>query len=106
MILVRFREHPETRTGFPCTAFRWTFQVSASAGLWVSLVHQHHLSGSWRDSHTRRVDLGLVPRFVMPQQEHGYYDGPHCSYAAGPFALQTGGNPFTGDCDKCWGETT
>ena len=47
---------PETRPGFPCVAFRWTFQIDAD---FVGFVHQHHIDGRWRDSHTNVTGAAL-----------------------------------------------
>jgi hypothetical protein len=103
--LLTFWEEPEDRVGFPCKAFRWTLQVSREDGLWICFVNQHQFSdGKWYDSHTLRVDFGLVWDFVKPKQDHIYYDGPHCHYAVGPFVFNTGDlPPLWENCEKCYG---
>lgn len=36
--------------------------------------------------------------------DHVYYDGPHCMLSIGFLHLYWDGNPWTGDCKKCWGD--
>ncbi len=46
-----------------------------------------------------RTDGILNPRTWIPKQEHTYYDGPHCFYRFGPFAMYR----HWGGCEKCYG---
>lgn len=109
MILWRGREEAETRheadgTPYPCDAFRWTFQASASrGGLSAGFVHQHRFrsSGLWQDSHVHCYELALMPAWRWGRA-HLYYDGPHCSLSVGFLRVLWGG--LHGNCDICRAE--
>lgn len=93
---IPFTHEPETRPGFPCRAFRWTFRVER---WFIGFVAQHQWadSGGWEDSHTRVVGLHFHWRYWQLGPEHAYYDGPHCSFFVGPFSAQW----FSHNCDRC-----
>ncbi len=92
---VPFTTEPETRPVYPCTAFRWTFQVQGDL---IGFVHQHHLGGRWLDSHTRVNAVWFDPgQPWWPSIDHAWYDGPHCTFRIGPFVFQWH-NP---GCRKC-----
>ena len=93
---VPFTTVPETRPGFPCRAFRWSFQFGLDG---IGLIHQHHLSGVWNDSHTRVWGLFWHGAWMCGPL-HIWYDGPHCIWALGPFRVQT----FNESCRRCAGE--
>ena len=84
---------PETRgPGFPCTAFRWSFQAERWS---LAIVHQHQSGGAWYDSHTAVWSVSLAPwRWSV---DHFWYDGPHCGAHLGFVAIQWH-NP---GCRKC-----
>jgi len=43
-MLIPFSWKPEVRPGYPCVAFRWTFQINSD---FVGFVHQHYVGGVW-----------------------------------------------------------
>lgn len=95
-MIIPFKEEPETRKGWPCTAFRWTFQIEKD---FIGFIHQHHLSGEWYDSHTRVFQLWYHGKWRLGQ-DHFWYDGPHCQFAFGPFRIQW----YNDHCKECYGE--
>lgn len=102
MILFKFKEHPETRPKFPCTAFRWTIQTNwfKGGGFQIGFVHQSQSNGEWCDSHTSVYALSLH-RPASFGIEHYYYDGPHCSLSLGWLHVLWGGGIRSGWCKKC-----
>lgn len=97
-MLIPFKQIPETRKGFPCLAFRWTFQLTR---YFVGFVHQAQMEdGEWRDSHTLVYGL-LYNKKWRWGFNHFYYDGPHCFFSIGPFELQWSNE----GCKKCYNET-
>jgi hypothetical protein len=97
-VIVPFREEPETRLGYPCRAFRWTFQVTRD---FVGFLHQHELGGAWYDSHTRVNGVWFYSdRPWQVRFSHLWYDGPHCALRLGPLTIQWN-NP---GCRRCLGE--
>lgn len=104
MILFKFKETPETRSNFPCTAFRWTLQSEAwwrkrSKGVSIGLIHQHKLSGKWYSSHTDVYKVSLTPYFEVGT-EHVYYDGPHCMLDLGFIHFMWG----NWKCKRCFSD--
>lgn len=95
-ISVPFTTEPERRAGFPCTAFRWSFQLDRG---FIGFVHQHHIDGKWRDSHVSIWGVAWNGEWAWGEV-HFYYDGPHCMFRAGPLTVQW----VNLDCPKCWGE--
>lgn len=99
MILFTFKQEPETRgEHFPCSAFRWSFQI----GFWhIGFVHQYQDRGSkkWSDSGSSRYDIWLTSYFRF-RSDHVYYDGPHCSFTFGWIQFCWGNE----NCKKCMGE--
>jgi len=105
MILWRSRETLEVRkhsdgTDFPCSAFRWTFQV-AKTGFGFAHQFKSRDTGEWRTSHTSVYEICFTGQFGFGLC-HMYYDGPHCSFQVGWIMFCWGGNPFKGgSCKKC-----
>lgn len=96
-MLIPFKQIPETREGFPCLAFRWTFQLTKD---FVGFVHQaQNANGEWHDSHTVVYGLSYHGKWMWGA-DHIYYDGPHCFFAAGPFRIQW----HNDGCKKCYHE--
>lgn len=100
IILWKFKEEPETRKGFPCQAFRWTFQVNLWTLWTIGFVHQSKSNGKWHDSHTRVFEMGISSHFKLGM-DHFYYDGCHCQFSLGWLWIMWGGGFFTGMCKKC-----
>lgn len=97
-IPVPFTTEPETRSGFPCSAFRWTFQVEPD---FIGVVHQHCSDGRWLDSHTAiYCAWWRGSNWTLFGFRHLYFDGPHCTLQAGPVVFQWH-NPT---CRKCMGD--
>jgi hypothetical protein len=85
-VLIPFREDPETRPGYPCRAFRWTFQANRD---FVGFIHQYESEGEWHDSHTTVNGVWWVGRpWRLPGFVHAWYDGPHCCWHVGPISVQ------------------
>jgi hypothetical protein len=106
MILWRFKETPETREDFPCSAFRWVIETSYGPScMSIGVVHQYQYkdTGEWHSSHTTVYEVGLARKFKFGR-EHWYYDGPHCSLSLGWLRFWWGGDPRTGWCKKCMPE--
>jgi hypothetical protein len=82
MILFTFKNELETRKDYPCKAFRWTFQISFNG---IGFVHQSQdkLNNNWSDSHVDVYGIWLNFNFFKFGFDHGYYDGPHCSFTLG-----------------------
>ena len=95
-MIIPFKEEPETRLGFPCTAFRWSFQLDSD---FIGIVHQHQINGDWNDSHTRVWAVYLMKDFLWGE-EHFWYDGPHCLFSVGPIRFQW----YNPSCKSCNGE--
>jgi hypothetical protein len=95
-MIIAFKEEPETRLGFPCTAFRWSFQLDSD---FIGIVHQHQINGDWNDSHTRVWAVYLMKDFLWGE-EHFWYDGPHCLFSVGPIRFQW----YNPSCKSCNGE--
>lgn len=93
---IPFREEPETRKGFPCRAFRWTFRVERG---FLGFVHQHELEGVWYDSHNAINGVWTRDDYLWGSS-HIYWDGPHCAFNLGLITIQWH-NP---GCRRCWGE--
>jgi hypothetical protein len=96
IVPVPFTTEPETRPGFHCTAYRWTFQLGLHT---LALVHQHQIEGEWHDSHTRVWGLFWHGAWMWGPK-HFWYDGPHCIFALGPVRVQW----FQRRCTRCRGE--
>lgn len=95
-MLISFNEEPEIRPGFPCTAFRWTFQIKKD---FIGFVYQSQSNKRWHDSHTRVFGIfyhGIWDWGV----DHYWYDGPHCLCSVGPFRIQW----YNETCKECYGE--
>ncbi len=87
MILFTCKNEPETREGYPCKAFRWSFQIEPTS---IGFIHQHqHQNGEWDDSHTA-VYIAYLDRPFKLGSDHIYYDGPHCIYQLGFLRLMRG----------------
>lgn len=92
-MLIPFSWKPEMRPGFPCVAFRWTFQINSD---FVGFVHQHYIGGVWRNSHS--MINGLWYHGVSDWGvSHTWHDGPHCQLSIGPLRLQW----WNDQCKKC-----
>jgi hypothetical protein len=92
-MIIPFKESPETRKGFPCTAFRWTFQIQKD---FIGFIHQAQSSGKWHDSHT--LVNGLWYHGIWDWGfHHFWYDGPHCNFGIGPLRIQW----HNDNCEKC-----
>lgn len=81
MILWKSKEEPETREGYPCSAFRWVFEI----GKWyIGFSHQYKYksTGEWNSSHTNVYLITITDSFILGSW-HGYYDGPHCTFSLG-----------------------
>jgi len=95
-MLISFGEIKEDREGWPCRAFRWTFQAGRDR---LGFIHQHHLGGEWRDSHTLVYSIFLMEEWSWGM-DHFWWDGPHCILGLGRIRIQW----FRDGCRKCNGE--
>jgi hypothetical protein len=96
-MIIPFKEEPETRQGFPCTAFRWTFQVQKD---FIGFIHQAQSDGEWHDSHTLVNGLWYHGKWDWGFH-HFWYDGPHCQFCLGPFRFQWH-NESCKECNSGW----
>lgn len=94
-MLIPFKEIAETRKGFPCTAFRWTFRIAKN---FIGFMHQHHIDGEWYDSHTRVNGIWWHGKWDWGMH-HFWYDGPHCEFSIGPLRIQWH-NDTCKECNK------
>jgi hypothetical protein len=92
-MIIPFKEIPETRKGYPCTAFRWTFQVEKE---FIGFIHQAQSDGEWHDSHTRVFGFQKMGTWRWGI-DHFWYDGPHCVFSFGPLQFQW----WNDKCKKC-----
>ena len=92
-MLIPFKEIPETREGFPCTAFRWTFQIEKN---FIGFVHQAKIKENWHDSHIRVFSISIMKNWLWGEH-HFWYDGPHCLFSIGPIQFQW----WNDECKKC-----
>ncbi len=92
-MIIPFKETPETRKGFPCTAFRWTFQVQKD---FIGFIHQAQSDGEWDDSHTLVNGLWYHGEWDWGFH-HFWYDGPHCGFSFGPLRIQW----YNESCKQC-----
>lgn len=99
MILWSSKPDPETRPGFPCTAFRWAVEYRGDPPTF-GVVHQNQSGGEWDSSHTLFYGLAVCGPLRWGIH-HDYYDGPHCSLNIGWIKILWGGDPRTGWCYKC-----
>ena len=96
-MLIPFKEIPETRKGFPCIAFRWTFQISKS---FIGFMHQAQSEdGEWLDSHVMINGVWYHGTWMWGI-DHTWYDGPHCTLMIGPLRIQW----YNETCKECHGE--
>jgi hypothetical protein len=106
LLLWKSREVPETREGFPCSGFRWVFEIDiGKRGVSAGFVHQHKFNGDtkWYSSHTMQYVVSVTNYWTLGS-EHFWYDGPHCVHSLGPIHVCHGGGLFTGRCKKCESE--
>jgi hypothetical protein len=92
-MIIPFKEIPETRKGFPCTAFRWTFQVQKD---FIGFIHQAQSDGEWDDSHILVNGLWYHGKWDWGFH-HFWYDGPHCGFSLGPLRFQW----YNESCKQC-----
>lgn len=92
-MIIPFKEIPETRKGYPCTAFRWTFQVQKD---FIGFIHQAQSDGEWDDSHTLVNGLWYHGKWDWGFH-HFWYDGPHCGFSLGPLRIQW----YNEGCKEC-----
>ncbi len=96
-IVIPFPEELETRPGFPCRAFRWTFQIH-EYGRVFGFYHQYHLGGEWNSSHTTLYSIAFHLKWNW-SEDHFWYDGPHCMRSFGFFTICW----YRNCCKKCLG---
>jgi hypothetical protein len=97
IIPIPFTEEPETRQGFPCKAFRKVIEIRFDS---IALLHQYHIDGKWKSSHTdvRSICLMKIKNWTLGYKEdHFWYDGTHCIYTIGPIGIQWDDY----NCKKC-----
>lgn len=90
-----------------CRALRKALVVGVS---WPWLFHvewvqqwQLHDSSKWNCSHTDTYRFSIrAHSFLDFGVLHTYYDGPHCTFSAGPFVVQW--VPKGGWCEKCYND--
>jgi len=92
-MIIPFKEEPETRPNFPCTAFRWAFQIHWD---FIGFGHQHQIDGKWYGSHTMVYAIYVMKDWRLGF-EHFWYDGPHCQFCLGPFRFQW----YNANCKEC-----
>ena len=92
-MIIPFKEIPEIRKGFPCRAFRWTFQIEKD---FIGFIHQAQLEGEWHDSHTLVNGLWYHGKWDWGFT-HFWYDGPHCGFSLGPLRIQW----YNENCKEC-----
>ena len=95
-MLIPFKETPETREGFPCRAFRWSFQIEKD---FIGFVHQYNIGDEWSDSHTLVYGVWYHGKWDWGF-DHFYYDGPHCGLKVGPIRFQW----HNENCKSCHGD--
>lgn len=98
-MIIPFKEIPETRRGYPCTAFRWTFQIQKD---FIGFIHQAQLEDEWHDSHTLVNGLWYHGKWDWGF-DHFWYDGPHCGFSFGPLRIQWH-NEGCKECNIGWKE--
>lgn len=96
-IVIPFPEKAETRKGYPCRAFRWTFQI-LDYGQVIGFFHQYHLNGKWEESHTLLYSIKFHLSWSL-EEIHVWWDGPHCMKSFGFFSISW----YDGSCKKCRG---
>jgi hypothetical protein len=112
VILWKFKEHPETRSeepgntiDWPCKAFRWAIEASASLSrarnfFHIGLVRQHQWKSTneWQTGHVGNWEIHINDHWAWGE-EHVYYDGPHCFFDLGFIHISY---PAKGGwCKKC-----
>jgi hypothetical protein len=99
MIIYKFKEIPETRIGFPNSAFRWVFVIEKWS-IGFEWQYKDKTNREWNTCHSQVYEIYFGKPFQFGTQ-HIYYDGPHCMFSLGLIHFCWGGNPFTGWCKKC-----
>jgi hypothetical protein len=92
-MIIPFKEEPEVRPNFPCTAFRWSFQLDLD---FIGIVHQYQIENKWYDSHVMVYSVALLKDWKWGF-DHFWYDGPHCFFSLGPIHFQW----WNDSCKKC-----
>lgn len=86
MILFSFRERPETRPNMPCSAFRWTFQLTQlKDGMSAGFVWQCRSKNGWHST-DYSYEVGITTRWGFGVK-YCYYDGPHHLLDIGPLHI-------------------
>ena len=92
-MLIPFKETPETREGFHCKGYRWSFQIEKD---FIGFVHQYNWDGEWSDDHSVVYAIWYHGDWAWGFS-HFYYDGPHCGLSVGPIRFQW----YNGNCKHC-----
>ena len=97
MIRWKSKEKLETRSNFPCRAFRWVFNIDEYG---IELIHQHQFRGrgDWCFSHALRYGINVTKKYSGFGLSHFYYDGPHCHILLGWLTVQY----VNENCKKCY----
>lgn len=97
MIVWKSKKVPETREGFPCSAFR---KVVAIGWFYIEYTNQHLYKEKWYYSHTNTLSIELRSKFEIGDF-HTYYDGPHCMLSLGFLKINYSGISWNRGCSKC-----
>jgi len=95
-MLIPLKETLETREGFHCKGYRWSFQIEKN---FIGFVHQYKPDDKWLDDDSLVYGVWYHGEWRLASI-HFYYDGPHCGLAIGPFRLQW----YNSNCKSCHGD--
>jgi hypothetical protein len=76
-------------------------EILAVGWCWIGFIYQSKsVNQEWRNACLTAV-VSLTSKFRLGLM-HAYYDGPNCSLSLGWLRFFWSGNPWTGECKKCW----